>query len=259
MALLLAFDTATPTASVAVWDLEQARVLAVREAPVQTHGRALLPLIGEVFEEVGAGPPDLRAVACGIGPGSFTGVRVGLATAKGLAFALGVPLVGVVSLEALALRAAEPGVALPVLACLDARRGEVYAGGYVVERAGDGRDGPLSVRTWLEPVALRPSALGAAVASARATLEGVLGAPPDRLRVLGTGVERLGGGAWAGDTGLRVDVWERGPGWPDARAVAALAASRLDRGEADDPDRLQPVYLRPSDAEQTFGVDRSPH
>src|SRR4051812_6985793 len=103
MTWLLAIDTSTLTASAAV--LDGGRIVVERHAAATQTSEALLPLVDEVLREAGLAPTQLDALACGAGPGSFTGLRIGLATAKGLCFALGKPLLAVSSLAALALEA----------------------------------------------------------------------------------------------------------------------------------------------------------
>ena len=122
--LVLAIDTATPVASVALLSDD---VLFEREEQVTTFSERLMTLVDELFVEAGRKPAELDAVVCGAGPGSFTGLRIGLATCKGLCLGTGARLLLVSSLEALALRGRGT-----VLAALDAFRGEVYAGVYEV-------------------------------------------------------------------------------------------------------------------------------
>ncbi len=112
--LILAFDTATDVATSAL--VSSGEVLGERLSRAVT----LLEDVDALLRQAGAHTADVEALAVGIGPGSFTGVRVGLATARGLALALGVPVAGVSTLDALA--AGTPG-AVPVV---DARRGEVF-------------------------------------------------------------------------------------------------------------------------------------
>lgn len=101
---------------------------AVRQQEVSTHSEMLLPLIAETLDELALSPRALSGVVCGAGPGSFTGLRIGIATAKGLCFALAVPLVMVSSLQALALAAlSRSGSRRPVLSTLNAFRGQVFA------------------------------------------------------------------------------------------------------------------------------------
>ncbi|HTL38390.1 MAG TPA: tRNA (adenosine(37)-N6)-threonylcarbamoyltransferase complex dimerization subunit type 1 TsaB [Kofleriaceae bacterium] len=132
---VLGIDSATPIASVAV--LDNTRVLASGESDAAGHRADLLVLIDRICREAGVAPTELDAIAIGAGPGSFTGLRIGMATAKGIAFAAGKPLWAVSSLAALAHRFTQP----LVIAVLDARRGELYAGAYRRTDAGIVLDG----------------------------------------------------------------------------------------------------------------------
>jgi tRNA threonylcarbamoyl adenosine modification protein YeaZ len=123
--LVLAVDTATPasTASVAEVTGDGMRGIAERRTvDPRAHGELLAPEIAAVLGEAGAGPRDLGAIVVGVGPGPFTGLRVGLATAASMGHALRIPTYGVCSLDALGLAAG----AGRVLAATDARRREVY-------------------------------------------------------------------------------------------------------------------------------------
>jgi tRNA threonylcarbamoyladenosine biosynthesis protein TsaB len=110
---LLAFDTSTPTARVALIS-PAGECLGLREKTAARHSANLLALCDEILRALRVKVGDLRAIACGAGPGSFTGLRVGLAVAKGLALPTALPLVLLSSLDALAcdLAAASPGVQL---------------------------------------------------------------------------------------------------------------------------------------------------
>jgi tRNA threonylcarbamoyladenosine biosynthesis protein TsaB len=124
--LLLAFDTATPTVTVALHDGRQ--VLAESsEAGAVRHGELLAPGIAGVLGQAGATPRDLTDIAVGVGPGPFTGLRVGVVTARTLGAALGVAVHGVCTLDVLA---AAVRVAGPFLVATDARRKEVYWAAY---------------------------------------------------------------------------------------------------------------------------------
>jgi tRNA threonylcarbamoyl adenosine modification protein YeaZ len=131
--VLLALDTATPAVSVAVADGGQ--VLAERTTvDARRHGELLAPAIEAVLREAGAGRADVDRVAVGVGPGPFTGLRVGLVTARVLGAVLGVPVVGVCTLDVLALMAAEDGVTGDFRVVSDALRKEVHWADY---RTGD--------------------------------------------------------------------------------------------------------------------------
>jgi tRNA threonylcarbamoyladenosine biosynthesis protein TsaB len=119
---ILAIDTATQLCGVAVLDSETGRFVRKRQV-VTTHSEMLLSLVADCLDELKLQPADLGGVALGAGPGSFTGLRIGCATAKGLCYALSIPLTMVSSLQALALPHCEHG---SVLATLDAFRGQVY-------------------------------------------------------------------------------------------------------------------------------------
>ena len=124
--LLLGLDTATPAVTVAVCD--GGRVLAESTAPDdRRHGELLAPAIESVLREAGVTVGDLAGIAVGVGPGPFTGLRVGLVTARMLGAVLGVPVHGVCTLDALALDA---GIDGPFRVATDARRKEVYWAAY---------------------------------------------------------------------------------------------------------------------------------
>ncbi len=150
--MLLAFDTATPLVTVALHDGERVVVEHSSEVPMK-HGEHLAPLIARSMEDAGIVRQDLTAVAVGVGPGPFTGLRVGIVTARTLGFVLEIPVHGVCSLDAIAVEvvgtAATPG---SFLVATDARRKEVYLASYDT----DGRR--------LEgPVVARPAEVAAAV------------------------------------------------------------------------------------------------
>lgn len=140
MRVLLAFDTATPAVTVALHDGQ--RVVASRTGvDARRHGELLAPEITAVLDEAWVARQDLTAVAVGVGPGPFTGLRVGLVTARTLGLALGIPVYGVCTLDVLAAQAVDEGlVGEPFLVATDARRQEVYWASY--DDAGLRLDGP---------------------------------------------------------------------------------------------------------------------
>ena len=128
---ILALDTSTRTASVAV--VHDGRLLASVEDQVSTHSEKLVLLVDLALRQAELRLSDLDAIACGMGPGSFTGLRIGLSTAKAFCFALAKPLLPVSSLAALARGADVHGL---ILAILHAKRDELYAGLYQVGKTG---------------------------------------------------------------------------------------------------------------------------
>ena len=145
--MLLTLDSATPLVTVALHDGEDVVVELVADRPMK-HGEQLAPLVEAAMQQVGIVRQDLTAIGVGVGPGPFTGLRVGLVTARTLAFVLEVPVYGVCSLDVLAVEAADTGaVDSDFLVATDARRKEVYLASY----DGDG------VRL-TDPVVVKPAA-----------------------------------------------------------------------------------------------------
>jgi tRNA threonylcarbamoyladenosine biosynthesis protein TsaB len=226
---LLAFDTSTPTARVALIS-PAGECLALREKSATRHSANLLALCDELLREAVLGTDDLRAIACGAGPGSFTGLRVGLAVAKGLALPSTLPLVLLSSLDALAcdLADASPRARL-LLPCIDAGKGQVYTRLYSVSSGAS----PIALGEvdWV----LAPDAL-CALAAERAAGQSLLAG--------GTGVDRftevfrtfLGEGS----------VAQAVPG-PSAAAIGRLALARIRRDDFDDLETAVPRYGRPPD------------
>jgi len=133
--MLLAIETATDVCAVALLAsptsrFDGDRVVATRQTDVpRAHAARLAPMIAEVLGDAGIAARDLDTVAVSVGPGSFTGLRIGIGTATGLALATGAALVPVPTLDALALAARAAGVTGPLLAVVPSRRGEVFVGG----------------------------------------------------------------------------------------------------------------------------------
>lgn len=225
---LCALDTSTLVASVAVVD--DATVLARRDSDVDTHSDNLLVLIDEACKAAGVRVGELDAIAVGLGPGSFTGLRIGMATAKGIAYAGGKPLYGVSSLAALALDlAAETDDASAVLVpALDARRGEVFAGFY------QRRDSAL--HSLASECVLAPGALAGHLAEIAPE-----GAP---IVIGGDAVERY---AEELSTLGRVVSGVLTPAATRVAEVCLQAESRVDILVTG-----APVYIRPSEAEIKF-------
>ncbi|CAI9415669.1 tRNA (adenosine(37)-N6)-threonylcarbamoyltransferase complex dimerization subunit type 1 TsaB [Nocardioides sp. T2.26MG-1] len=139
--MLLAFDTATPLVTVALHDGADVVVELRADRPMK-HAEQLAPLIERALAEAGVVRQDLTAIAAGVGPGPFTGLRVGLVTARTLAFVLDIPVYGVCSLDVLAVEAVDSrAVSGPFVVATDARRKEVYLARYDAD--GARLDGPV--------------------------------------------------------------------------------------------------------------------
>jgi tRNA threonylcarbamoyladenosine biosynthesis protein TsaB len=221
---LIVFDTATP-ATVAGLRLDSGEVAELRDDPPPAgrprHAQRLLSMCAQLLAGAGLGWRDVGRIGVGVGPGTFTGLRIGVATGRALAQATGAELIGVSTLAALAAgaRAATPGQA--VLAVLDARRGEAFAASW--DSAGE----PLS-----PPAAVAPEALTGLADQAHAPwLAAGDGAIRfrDRLEPALVSVP---------EDGSRVHL-------VDAAALCELAAA----GDPVDRERLVPDYLRRPDAE----------
>jgi tRNA threonylcarbamoyladenosine biosynthesis protein TsaB len=225
---ILAFDTSGTSTAVAVTDGE--RVLAEDDsAASERHGELLLPRISALLASARVALSEIELVAVGVGPGSFTGLRIGIATAKGLGIATGVRLLGVSSLRALARGAGEHEALL--LAAADAGKGEVYAAAY--RRHGQ------ELQEILPPARALPAALA------------------EQLRAAGGGQEPwllLGAGARQHADALLAGIGPRAelaPAELDAirgRFVAAEARHSISQSGVEGVATLEPVYLRGSDA-----------
>lgn len=240
---VLAFDTATAACTVAVVD--GGRVLAELTLQVpRAHSTRLMPLIAQALREAGMERRDLDAIAVGVGPGSFTGLRIGLATAKGLALALDIPVVPVSTLAAAAYgTGAQTGLVVPLL---DAKRDQVFTAVYA---AGD-RD-PSTWGELLGPANLHVDELAEQVRSLRAGRDDTR----EFVTLCGDAAE-----VHAARLGLGPAVRLAAPGalLPRGSAVATLGLSLLERGGAVAPDALAPVYLRKSEAESLWEKRKSP-
>jgi tRNA threonylcarbamoyladenosine biosynthesis protein TsaB len=225
---ILAIDTASEVACVGLVDDGIVRAESLARVSAQ-HGETLLPRIDEVLRESGVARGTIDLVAVGLGPGSFTGVRIGLATAKGLALGLGKPIVGIRSSQALA--AAVDGARRIV--AIDGKKGEVFASAWAAEG---------SLRAMVE------DAHGAPDAVARRLREVV----KDTVTLVGTGVRAYPGFALA--LGDGVTIADVAHDVVRAAVLAAEAQRALDARGPDDLAALEPVYVRPADALLPGGI-----
>lgn len=141
--MLLAFDTATPQVTVALHDGDDV-VAEVASDRTMKHGEQLAPLISDILAAAGIVRQDLTAIAVGAGPGPFTGLRVGLVTARTLGFALEIPVYAACTLDVLAVEAVASGIGGPFFVATDARRKEVYLASY--DPDGVRLEGPVVAR-----------------------------------------------------------------------------------------------------------------
>jgi tRNA threonylcarbamoyl adenosine modification protein YeaZ len=212
--LVLALDSSTPRVTVALADVRSGEVLADYDDDAgNRHGEALAPAIQRVLAIAGAEPRDLAAIACGVGPGPFTGLRVGIVTAASLADGLRIPSYGVCSLDALAAAHRQND---RLLAVTDARRKQVYWARY--DETGRRTHGPE--------------------VSVPSELADVMAGQVDRVAGIGALQWK---GAFAGFTVDDADPW------PQAGLVARLAAERVVAGAPGE--QLTPMYLRRPDAQ----------
>jgi tRNA threonylcarbamoyladenosine biosynthesis protein TsaB len=232
--VILGFDTATPATAVALWAPDGPAIERRDDPPPgarPAHGSRLLALIEEVL--AGASWDAVDRIAVGIGPGGFTGLRLGIATARALAQARDLPLVGVSSLAALAAGAAGEArgaadEARAVVAVIDARRGEVFA----------------ASQAWFGPAAMKPEDLAARLAGHDSSLRAA-----DEPRAAGRAPLAVGDGAVRFRAELeRAGAAVPGDGSPLHR-VSALQVCRLGAAaEPSDRDALLPDYRREPDA-----------
>lgn len=214
---LLALETATEACSVALVHGET--IIARSELAPRRHAERVLPMADELLAEAGIGKHALDGIAVGRGPGAFTGVRLAVSLAQGMAMALDLPVVTISSLAALALEAPEEDAA--ILAVIDARMGEIYAASY--RRDEEGLVVALDEERVCAPYALvlpqvaAWNVVGTGWATYQEALRGRLGKEP-----------RSADGAC----------------YPQARHVATLAVREFKAGRAVAPEHALPVYLR---------------
>jgi tRNA threonylcarbamoyladenosine biosynthesis protein TsaB len=240
--IVLGFDTATPSTAVGL-RLTDGGTLTARDDPGSGehpgHATRLLSMTGELLARAGVPWSALDRIAVGVGPGTFTGLRVGIATARGLAQSLSVELVGVSSLEALAVGAMEQGGHGRLLAVIDARRGEAFAAAYrATENASIGQ--PPLPRELTSPRALAPEELGGFVAQAEHRgpehVEGWLAVGNGAIRFRGH-LELAGVEVPAGDSPLHLI---------DAQAICDIGARTPLVGSYEE---IVPDYRRRPDAQ----------
>jgi tRNA threonylcarbamoyladenosine biosynthesis protein TsaB len=224
--IILGIETATERLSTALL-LEDSTVFERHEDSQSSHCELLAKFIMELAGEAGIGLPEIDGVAVSIGPGSFTGLRIGIATAMGLAFGLGVETCGIHTLTALAWNVGRPGT----LACplIDAKRSEAYAALY--------RTGERFPETVIEPAAIPVTELAGLLAGKHEPIT-ITGPGAEKFRSI---LENVGGPQF---TFIPHELAK-----PSAVAIARLGLLIFKAGKSLSPAELKPVYLRRSDAE----------
>lgn len=222
---VLALDTSTLQAVVAfAGDPAFADLRAALPDPALRHGRNLIPAIHDLLSDSGLRVRDLQAIGVGVGPGSYTGLRIGITAAKTFAYALSIPLLAIDSLEAIARSA--PGAPASVCVVADAQRDDLYVADFrrlpsgALERIGPTR--LLEFHAWREQLA--PTTL-----------------------VVGPGLARV-------PDGIRASLQLATPPveYPAGLALLTLAHEALNAGRLADPPSLEPLYLRRSSAEEKW-------
>ena len=212
MPTILAIETSSELASAALLHREQ--IFTRETSGVHTHSQTILPMVQSLLAQAGIGLSSCAAIAFGAGPGSFTGVRTACGIAQGLAFGLDLPLIPIVTLQAMAQACREAGGASDVLSVLDARMGEVYWAQY---RFADGW------HTVIEPTLSAPSAV----------------LPQGEVVACGNGLQAY------------LELFEKRDFlggaldcMPHAAQIAVLARSGLASGQSVAARDAQPIYLR---------------
>ncbi|MGJ8514095.1 tRNA (adenosine(37)-N6)-threonylcarbamoyltransferase complex dimerization subunit type 1 TsaB [Carnimonas bestiolae] len=222
---VLALDASSSACSVALWQGQPGSagtLSGLYEVAPRQHMRKLLPMVDTVLSQAGIALADVDALAYGVGPGSFTGLRIAAGTAQGLAFGADKPMIGISTLAALALQACREGEGGQVCAALDARMDEIYVGCFAVER----NEGIPQVTALDQEQVIAPQQL---------TL------PAGTLRAIGAGfgyLERMP------EQTRQQLVLHTSDAEPDAREIAQLAALELVAQRLHSPADVQPVYLR---------------
>ena len=227
---VLAIETATAASSVALGD-DGGIVASARRVDRRGHVGFLVPALDFCFAQAGWAPSDVDLIAVDVGPGLFSGIRAGLATAQAVAGAVGAPIVPVLSLDAVALRAATGH--RRIWSVVDVRRKEVAVGPYRPVPGGVVRDGGVEL---CSPAAFR------------ANLEG------DSADVLVVGDwTALPEGTLLGLHAIKTGR----PRYPSADAVAEIARARAQRGDLPHPDEIRPRYMREPDVTINWADFRS--
>ena len=227
---VLCISTSSPASSVALTEDRQV-VASASRMDGRAHAAFLVPAVDFCFDQAGWSPSEVDAIVVDIGPGLYTGIRVGLATAQGIAAAIGVPLVPATSLDALALRAATGR--RRILAIVDVRRGEYAMAWYNPVPGGVVKDGRPELVTAPE-------------------LRALLDSEPEDVLLVGD-AQSLPDGLLTGMHRIKVGR----PRYPSAGTLAEAAAGQLLSDTTVHPDEVRPLYLRDPDVTINWSVIRN--
>ena len=222
---ILAIDTATQVSSVAVASADKLAAELTMQAKL-THSETLMPHVEKVLAMAGVKKEQLEGIAVSIGPGSFTGLRIGLAAAKAMAYALNLPIVGVSTLKALAYHYPVPGIR--IVSLLDAQKGNAYRESY------EWQDGNLKVIQPVEVLPLSEIITECAESGRQVVLTGDVAAKRVRGKI---------------ELPENVQVAPAHLVMPRAACVAMLGLAEFAAGRHDNVMNMEPVYIRRSEAE----------
>jgi len=231
--MILAVNTTTRQFGLALMDMQGAVLAEYLNLPKERNFSGFMPAVHALMESTRVGTEEIQTIAVAIGPGSFTGMRVGLTMAKGMAQGLKIPIIGVSSLEALAGQVTY--AKYPVCPIIDSRKGEVFTA--LFHWSDDGE----MVRT-REDTCLR--------------IEDLASVATETTIVLGNDFNRqsplINEALWAKAVLAQAHLWNL-----RASAVGALGLKRFQAQDFDDPQDLVPIYLRPPDIRPTPYVSQS--
>jgi len=232
--LVLGIETSTMTGGVALANDE--RIISEYTLNVRTtHTARLMPALDQILRDSSVDKREIDGIAISLGPGSFTGLRIGMATAKGLALGLDIPLLGVPTLDALARNV--PFAAYQICTVLDAKKKEIY---YSIYRySGEHADSPLHRQVPYQVVS--PDKLVSQI--------------DEKTIFLGDAVAAYGNfiGENLGELALFAPKTQR---FPRAATVAEIGLAKLKAGEHLDVAFAEPIYIRASDAEMSLTAKR---
>ncbi len=229
MTRILAIDSSTEACSVALQN--DGEIVSRFELAPRKHAELLLPMVDSTLTQADISLSDLDAIACCVGPGAFTGLRIAISVAQGLAYAAKLPCIGVSSLQILAAEAFYQSDALICLSSIDARMQEVYFAGFKRGEQGVPTEIHSQQVIAAEKIELNPLLL---------TEIGTTNSLTSNLIKVGTGWQEYQYSAILDSAGLYLEQVK----YPNAEMMLPIALAHFQNGELLKPEFLQPVYLR---------------